>query len=1592
MYEVTLVTSGIQQIGWATIDCIFSNEHGVGDEVDSFSYDGCRLKKWNVKPEPYGEAWVQGDTLGMMLDCDNGQISYCRNGKSLGVAFSNIRCGERGLAFFPALSMSHLEKCDMNFGHKPFRYPMAGYRPLQVQTASVAAVKRNSAGSRAFMSGNGNGPGGRMGVNEADFVDLVDHSRWGEPWTGTDLGSYSEAGERELGTSQGDVAFVRYLMGCYNRLLLGDGPKGSPPTHSTIRSTIQEPFHRDVFILLCQIMNLLIPLLVSPVVVESVLIPFLLENTQDQSTIAESEGAKSRIQEFTEYFLVFADEGEQRAVVECVFKCLSNKTRSGSDLFQNYLNKKSCGHGGGDEDSDQASSNASSTQNVANRAPSVVTDEDMLTETDQSPSAQYTAIGALALAWRLLSNRTILSILQRSRAFQDILGGLLSSWQPSTADLQQIYTSDVCTSQTCKLRRDADNEINLHFTGQHGTSLCANQCEGQCARERAQQKWKQDAETYHNIHHAHMVRLCKLFLMDDAPLADSFQRNFKSWSRQGPNSAATTPNGPHVSSPMPYLSRDRPPPHPMTTISPLMAPLGMSTVVPLQRRSLEGTPSAATPVSSLSRTGYMSPFPGSPLDGPLRTAAGTDPAAYLAEPAVLGEDPENALLSSAVSSASGAYQRIRDAIRRRSIGFTPTDDDPVQTSPPMDPASSELIPSLSGETFSPQPTSTLAAAFALTPTPHDATATATIARSVSPVLPPGRALANTSAPALPRIRSASAAANVRRGSSASASSSGGTRTALTPSVVDSDRTPISPQSVMVAWLKEHVRLLMKRRRHTETVVAAGLSDSSLDENLFFALLTIYKDSTYTAEGEASSNGIKTDTETAGMALDLLATFSSDIPEFQNLDRIGGSFEHVRKTEYGEVETEEDADELNDQSELMDLDGSDDDEEDDAMMDEPDPLRSTRSGSGLSIQRSHKPAHARSDADGETNLKVDWKVLILHIIVVLFQHAVSGRYQQIDCNTKYINVTLAKLHKLRQSLSRNPSESNSNNNSNSNGNNTKITNNDNNNRTPSACCCCACSDHTSIDESPPKTYWAAADTLLLKDISKHLRMRSWQHDLLLHPARRAGAIYFYTHLLTLLGKLSASRFFTYIPEIYAECSISSYRALASSIGHTLIQDQRVADCTRILLRYSLNFRNSPVTSPSLREMMLKCIGFSLSRSGYRELCERDEVMRELLVKRMLESFKTRLWILITPIFIRFYFGETMSDLDEWIDSEQSCESAVYQTCFAETCANTPALAVEFANHTFNHCNWAVSELCVSLQSAMKRLQTGQYYELQDCRSLQEQTQRSMVFSELTLSLFRLLEMTSRDATSVFTTIGGVATIQLVELVAQLISRAIRFEGLEDPDIKAVIVNQFPALLKLNQETIFTVVVRCLLNMHTSAATGGGKDPKSISIIDAIVTYDTAFAKTLAGLLQVRLDTGSAYGQVDENEPSNEDAMDVGVVASNGSHKDGGYSTPGGIQVDPLLDSSEHGAHATVDADKLRSFISDLNDARVQLEAKGLAEDEDDEDTCSICYTYPLSATFLPCRHQSCHQCITRHLLNSKECFFCKELITSIEHLT
>ena len=115
-YEVTLVSGGLAQIGWACLvgDLTFEPNDdfgdGVGDDAASYAFDGSRILKFHSgKEEPYGKAWKAGDRLGCRFDVRSGKIAYSLNGIDLGTAFET-----KAKSLFPAFSCNQGEILELH--------------------------------------------------------------------------------------------------------------------------------------------------------------------------------------------------------------------------------------------------------------------------------------------------------------------------------------------------------------------------------------------------------------------------------------------------------------------------------------------------------------------------------------------------------------------------------------------------------------------------------------------------------------------------------------------------------------------------------------------------------------------------------------------------------------------------------------------------------------------------------------------------------------------------------------------------------------------------------------------------------------------------------------------------------------------------------------------------------------------------------------------------------------------------------------------------------------------------------------------------------------------------------------------------------------------------------------------------------------------------------------------------------------------------------------------------------------------------------------------------------------------------------------
>ena len=138
---ITVLTSGLMQIGFCQFHTKFERERGVGDDETSYAFDGYRLKTWHKEQKDYGKMWDIGDIIGVTIDLNEGnKIEYYLNGEKLGEAFNNVATGQN-VAYFAGASMSKEEKMSFNFGIKEFKYKYNGFEPFDIPLSSVNGKK-----------------------------------------------------------------------------------------------------------------------------------------------------------------------------------------------------------------------------------------------------------------------------------------------------------------------------------------------------------------------------------------------------------------------------------------------------------------------------------------------------------------------------------------------------------------------------------------------------------------------------------------------------------------------------------------------------------------------------------------------------------------------------------------------------------------------------------------------------------------------------------------------------------------------------------------------------------------------------------------------------------------------------------------------------------------------------------------------------------------------------------------------------------------------------------------------------------------------------------------------------------------------------------------------------------------------------------------------------------------------------------------------------------------------------------------------------------------------------------------------------------
>lgn len=143
-YEATVCSAGICRVGYSTM----AAHHELGRDAHGFGFGGTGMKSFQNAFEKYGETYGKGDVIGCYLELlpSGGSISYSKNGKDLGTAFT-LPAALAGTVFFPALVLKGAG-VRLNFGATPFKY-LKSQEYLGLARAGAAAGEVIAATSKA---------------------------------------------------------------------------------------------------------------------------------------------------------------------------------------------------------------------------------------------------------------------------------------------------------------------------------------------------------------------------------------------------------------------------------------------------------------------------------------------------------------------------------------------------------------------------------------------------------------------------------------------------------------------------------------------------------------------------------------------------------------------------------------------------------------------------------------------------------------------------------------------------------------------------------------------------------------------------------------------------------------------------------------------------------------------------------------------------------------------------------------------------------------------------------------------------------------------------------------------------------------------------------------------------------------------------------------------------------------------------------------------------------------------------------------------------------------------------------------------------
>ncbi|KGL84088.1 E3 ubiquitin-protein ligase RNF123 [Tinamus guttatus] len=442
-------------------------------------------------------------------------------------------------------------------------------------------------------------------------------------------------------------------------------------------------------------------------------------------------------------------------------------------------------------------------------------------------------------------------------------------------------------------------------------------------------------------------------------------------------------------------------------------------------------------------------------------------------------------------------------------------------------------------------------------------------------------------------------------------------------------------------------------------------------------------------------------------------------------------------------------------------------------------------------------------------------------------------------------------------------------------------------------------------------------------------------------------------------------FAFMPEFYLSVAMNSYSALKNYFSPVNSMEELPGyeeTLMRLAAILAKHFADSRIVGTDIRDSLMQALASYVCYPHSLRAVERiPEEQRISMMRNLLAPYEQRPWAQTNWILVRLWrgcgFGYRYTRLPHLLKTkpedaslpslQKPCPSTLLQRHMADLLRGDRDLAPSFLNSVLNQLNWAFSEfigMIQEIQQAAERLERN----FVDSRQLKV----CATCFDLSVSLLRVLEMTVTLAPEIFLDWNRPSSELLLRRLAQLLNQVLNRVTAERNLFDRVVNLRLPGLESVDHYPILVAVTGILVRLLVDTDAQGAE------------------ALLLPAPQHEVQGTAACHGVVVQVEA----VADVLRQCCKLLHGDAAQVAAGEVQrAQAVVAKAVHGAEG-----EMREVIP--------------AQPTSEEDLCPICYAHPISAIFRPCSHKSCKACINQHLMNNKDCFFCKATITGVDDFT